>query len=718
MSELSIILEFARTGSPEDPYAFQFGLQGYTLRSSSGGRKRVELDWNDDFLDDLQELGQPQVAPASMQRVGRQLRTFLEPAGWASTSRDIVDAIRQSRPVHLTIRSAAAELYSLPWELLTLEGTGQCVGEIPGLLVRYEWPDTSTIPAAVPEGGRILVAWSAAAGAVPSAQHITAIESAARDGGFDFDADRDVIDDASVGRIADALDEGVRTGRPVVALHVLCHGGAAGDVYGLVLDGESPGSDVVVDGWRLRQLLAPYGSTLRLAVISACESANSSGLFDSAVLALHRTGIQAVMASRFLFSVAGSISLTRTLYRELLVSKCSLEEAFLRGRRALARDAAKLDWASLQLYARESDGHETFPFSATGASPGASDADIITGEHEVLDGQGASLESLDYDTLKMADLVELRSRARDELQSRFERTMAIMVIDLGRSAARLVRAPEGSPQSLIARFRGLVESHLDGTDGRFYTTSSTRLDLCFPDVQGALDFVFAMAEPIIAYNYKAKRDELIVPRLGLHHGPVLTDGDAVAGDACKTAVSIAAASPGNVLWMSEEALAQTSTLIRASCRFLEGTEVIGEGKPHGLYKLSLRDGEMEPDLVVIENTGEQLQLPSQDIISFGRLDKLPDGTPANDICLTMPDRNAQLVISRWHLEVRRGLGGGYVIRVLSGQPTEVDGKLIAKGQEAPVQPGTNVSLANKVKLRIEGVAAAPSTRIEMTRYED
>lgn len=714
-SALEIVLEFARANSPEDPYAFQFGLQDYTLRTQSGGRKRMELDWSDEFLEDLQALGEPNADPACVQRVGRQLRAFLEPAGWGWTSREIVQAARQPRPVRLTIRSAAAELYSLPWELLTLEGTGQFVGEIPDLLIRYEWPDTSTAPSSVHSQGRILVAWSAAAGAVPSGQHIEAIESAARASGFDFDYDRDVIDDASLGRIADALEAGMQSGKPVVALHLLCHGGSIGDVYGLVLDGESAGSDVVVDATRLRQLLAPYGGTIRLVVLSACDSANASGLFDSAALALHRAGIHAVMASRFLFSVAGSISLTTTLYRELLLNKSSLEDAFLRARRALARDATKLDWASLQLYERESDGHQTFPF-AVAAAP-ISDADVATGEFPALDEQQDVLGRIDYDVMEMADLVTLRTRASEELQAQFQQTMAVLTIDLSHSAVQLVRAAPDSPQSLVQRMRDLIESHVTSYNGRIFRTEPARIEICFPGVQDALDAAFAFAEPIIEYNYRAKRDDLIVPRFGLHHGSVLSDGDRVAGAATAAALDIASASPGNVLWLSQEALAHTSTVMRAGCVPLEGVDVISEGRHLELFSLSLRDGEMIPEAVVIENTSERLPLPTQDIISFGRLDKLPDGTPANDICLTLPNRDAQLMISRWHFELRRRPGGGYAIRVTTGQPTEVDGNQVPKGSEAPVQSNTLVRLVGKVNLRIEGKATSESTRHEMTRYQ-
>ena len=48
----------------------------------------------------------------------------------------LLDAVREGRRVLVSIRSAAAELYALPWELLLIESTGQHIGELPGVLVR------------------------------------------------------------------------------------------------------------------------------------------------------------------------------------------------------------------------------------------------------------------------------------------------------------------------------------------------------------------------------------------------------------------------------------------------------------------------------------------------------------------------------------------------------------------------------------------------------
>src|SRR5262249_22533605 len=224
------------------------------------------------FADDLDALHASYCDPAIVQRVGRALCSFLEPSGWTWHAQAIAAATQRALPVLLTVRSAAAELYALPWELLPLETTGQCVGELPSVLVRYEWPETHTVPlqrARDLSRRRLLVAWSAAAGEVPAAEHIDAISGACRAAGWDFKPGQDVIQHASVGKLADALDDAKRDGAPVVALHLLCHAGRAGRTWGLMLNGDDADEEgVAVDSWRLRQLLAPHADTLRLLVLA------------------------------------------------------------------------------------------------------------------------------------------------------------------------------------------------------------------------------------------------------------------------------------------------------------------------------------------------------------------------------------------------------------------------------------------------------------------
>lgn len=365
---LSIILEFARAADAGDPFAFRFCRQEYLLRSGHGSFESATFPWDEELLADLSALHKAGRDPVVLQRMGEKLRRFLAAAGFAAHEPRLQEALRRGQRVVLTLCSAAAELYALPWELLTLTGSGQHLGELPGVLVRYEWPQTHTTPEQPdprPAGGRVLLCWSAAGGAVPAAEHLEAIARAARREGLHFDPQRDVLPGASMGRIAAALVAAQQKGPPIAILHLLAHGAAAGATFGLVLDGEeTTDGPVVADAGRLRQVLSPFAAMVRLAVVCACNSGNNGALgnqLGSIAQALHRAGFAQVLASRFPLSVAGSTRLTQGLYESLLGDSASLETALLAARARVAKDCAHLDWASLQLYARVADGEDGRP---------------------------------------------------------------------------------------------------------------------------------------------------------------------------------------------------------------------------------------------------------------------------------------------------------------------------------------------------------------------
>jgi len=363
-----LLLEFARAEDAGDPFAFRAGIQTYLLRGAGGGFESVELSWNQALLADLAVLHETRRDPAVVQRVGETLRRFLEPAGWARQEARLTEAVARGQPVVVTVRSAAAELYALPWELLTLKTSGQHLGELPDVLVRYEWPETATVaesPSPRPEGGRVLFAWSRAGGNVPDKAHLLALQEGAKAGHHAFEPSRDVLANASYAGLQDALEAASAPGgTPISVLHLLCHGGAVGQTVGLVLDSEEGDEPVVVDAGRLRQLLAPHADRVRLVVLAACNGGNIGVLgnhLGSIAQTLHRAGLAAVIASRFPFSIPGSNRFSETFYRQLLGGPSSVEGAFLAARRQLARDTGRLDWASVQLYARAADGDDSRP---------------------------------------------------------------------------------------------------------------------------------------------------------------------------------------------------------------------------------------------------------------------------------------------------------------------------------------------------------------------
>ena len=154
--------------------------QDYILRRGQGEYDEAHFPWTAELLHSLAEIRLPGRSPALVQQLGDTLRQFLSTTGWATSEALILSAVERQRSVVLTLRSAAAELYALPWELMTLQKGGQQLGELPSVLLRYEWPDVSAAPERPHRapGGRILLGWSAAGGAIPALEHRQAIERA------------------------------------------------------------------------------------------------------------------------------------------------------------------------------------------------------------------------------------------------------------------------------------------------------------------------------------------------------------------------------------------------------------------------------------------------------------------------------------------------------------------------------------------------------------
>lgn len=363
-----VTLELARSENTESPFSFRFAPQDYLLRLEDGRYRRASFPWDAKVLTDLAELERPQPDPEAVQRLGDALRAFLTPLDWGVYEKRIEQALRAGQAVHLTLRFAAAELYSLPWELLTLESSGQHLGELAGCTLRYEWPgtqDEATARAPAAPGGRLLFAWSSAGGPLPVASHLRALRSACEAAGRPFDAARDVVENVSVQALSQAL--GAPSAQPVSVLHLLCHGTRmSADTAGLLLNASQDGQPPdFVDAGRLRQALAPYAGTLKLVVLCACQSGDAAkpgNHLGSVAQALHRAGIPAVVASRLPMTAKASILVAEALYSELTQGSSSVDRALSKARTRLRQEMPGLDWASLQLYASP-EGGSSIPFT-------------------------------------------------------------------------------------------------------------------------------------------------------------------------------------------------------------------------------------------------------------------------------------------------------------------------------------------------------------------
>jgi tetratricopeptide (TPR) repeat protein len=355
-----LVLELSRADNPDDAYGFHSGQRDYVVRVGEGGVKRASLPWGE-LLGDLEALtgGRPDEALA--RRLGERMRRFLDVLDWGGHEETLERRYCKGGQLRLVMRSSAAELYSLPWELVTLEDSGRHLADVPGCTLRYEWPGEREEGARTEAAreGRVLLAWSEAGGGVPDDKHVMALVKASQEGGFAFDPHKDVLPRVSLESLDKKLREARQAQAPVSVLHVLCHGAPleTSGQHGLAWNAPEArgGTRELVDGVALGAVLAPYADTLRMVVLCTCHGGDGGQLgsyLGSVAQELHRAGIDMVVASRLPLSKEGSVLLAETLYEKLLVDSSSLEEALGAVRRRLRVEAKGFDWASLQLYAR------------------------------------------------------------------------------------------------------------------------------------------------------------------------------------------------------------------------------------------------------------------------------------------------------------------------------------------------------------------------------
>lgn len=363
------VVEFVRTRDAENPYALISGRQEYLLsvhdgHFGSGSFEQIVIDW-DEPLWSADLTGGPVTVDADtgrterlsademQQRIGQKLRTLLDTAGWDRYDAAIDEAVRAGQPVYVTIRSAAAEMYTLPWELLTIQASGQNLFGIPGVFLAYAWPGAAVEERPAELDERVLMACSAAGGSIPAAKHLQPLKSTRASTGFD--PLRDVVLHVSRSKLGAALVRMDDAGNPASVLHILCHGDERDGNFGLIFNGEAGQARDFVTASDLRRVLQPHVSSLRLVVLAACHGGDPGALgrhLGGVAQALHRIGIQWVIGSRYPLSVPGSNEFVRTFYGALLGDRASVEQAFADARRHLVVAGGPLDWLSMQLFVR------------------------------------------------------------------------------------------------------------------------------------------------------------------------------------------------------------------------------------------------------------------------------------------------------------------------------------------------------------------------------
>jgi class 3 adenylate cyclase len=321
---------------------------------------------------------------------------------------------------------------------------------------------------------------------------------------------------------------------------------------------------------------------------------------------------------------------------------------------------------------------------------------------------------MDLSALSMTEIIRLQNQLQQELKRRFERPMTLAFSDIVGSTPYFARFGDAAGRQLQQLHIDLLNECLLVQEGRIVDTAGDGAFLAFPTADAAAQALMDFQKLISYENAKRARDQQLQVRIGVHLGPVLTDGVVVSGDSVNLCSRVAASANIGEIRLTREVFQELALAHRLNCRPVGLVDLKGVSRQVELLVLDWWDHLIFPTQVRIEETNEVLSLPQQDIISFGRL-REHEGTLANDVVLAPADPLQASKISRWHFELRR-FPNGFRLRPVSEVTTEVDGELITKGSEVTVKPGARICVARVLTLTLVSPPRNVEENSEDTRF--
>lgn len=296
----------------------------------------------------------------------------------------------------------------------------------------------------------------------------------------------------------------------------------------------------------------------------------------------------------------------------------------------------------------------------------------------------------------MTELIRLQDVLSKAIVRRFEKRLALVFSDVVGSTPYFHRFGDEAGRKLQQRHYDLVNASIAPEGGRVVDTAGDGVFLCFESVTAASRAMVALQRAIVRDNDSRASEHRLNLRIGVHVGPVLTDGVLVSGDAVNFCSRVAGSAGSGEIRLSLQAYSELTELeLRLKSRRQKAVELKGVDKPQELFTLDWLDATKFPTKVRFEDGTEQ-RLPTLDVIRFGRL-REQDGVTANDVVISLSDPNLQSRISRWHFELHRR-ADGFMLRSVSTSTTEVDGRAVVRGEELVVRPGAKVRLGGAITL--------------------
>ena len=320
--------------------------------------------------------------------------------------------------------------------------------------------------------------------------------------------------------------------------------------------------------------------------------------------------------------------------------------------------------------------------------------------------------ALDPSRLTMTEIIRLQTLLSQELTRRFERNAALAFTDVVDSTAYFAQFGDEAGRRLQQLHFDLLERCLPSADGRIVDTAGDGAFAAFASASAAASAMVALQNRVSLENVDRPRAHQLCLHIGLHWGPVLTDGAQVTGEAVNLCARLAATALPGQISMTRELLQQLDPDQRSQCRSLGHVALKGITRSVESFAMLWRDPARFPSEVLIRETGQRIVLPLHDVVGFGRGDTQDAATPP-DVPLVLPDALACKQISRRQFELR-SRAQGYVLKALSAQLTEVDGVSVAREQEVPIRPGSRVRVAGVMTLEFAAPSPAGQAAIDET----
>ena len=226
---------------------------------------------------------------------------------------------------------------------------------------------------------------------------------------------------------------------------------------------------------------------------------------------------------------------------------------------------------------------------------------------------------IDLSALTMTEIIRLQNQLQQELTRRFERQLLLVFSDIVGSTPYFTRYGDAAGRQLQQLHFDLLGQCVAGSEGRIVDTAGDGAFCVFPTADAAVQGLIAFQQQMARQNASRGRQHQLLVRVGMHWGSVLSDGEAVSGDAVNLCARVASSADPGEIRLTRQVFQELGRANRLTCRALGGVTLKGLAQPVPLLALDWRDESRFPRHLLIEETRVQLSLPQQDIVTFGRL---------------------------------------------------------------------------------------------------